>query len=124
VEALVEKTDVKAQAKQAVADAKSTVADKTADARQAMTDKTADIKHAVTEKTTDAKQAVTEKTTDVKQSVTDKKDEATVTAQASTPDGVADAGRRARAVAGANRPALVAAATFALGLLIGSRRRR
>ena len=135
VEALVEKTNVKAQAKHAVAGARSTVADRTADVKQAVTGRTADVKQAVTGRTADVKQAMTGRTADVKQAMTGKKadvkqvesgreGEVAVAAQESTPDSVADAGGRARAMAQANRPALVAAATFGLGLLIGSRRGR
>jgi hypothetical protein len=102
VEALVAKTDVKGQAKQAVNDAKATVAEKAAD----------------------VKQTVTAKAADVKQTVTDKKDEATTAAQETTPDSVGETGRRAVTLAQDNRPALIVAAAFALGLLIGSRRGR
>jgi hypothetical protein len=102
VEALVAKTDVKGQAKQAVTDAKATVAEKAADAKATVTDKAADVR----------------------QTVADKKDEATAMAQETTPDSVAETGRRAMALAQDNRPALIVAGAFALGLLIGSRRGR
>jgi hypothetical protein len=102
VEALVAKTDVKGQAKQAVTDAKATVAEKAAD----------------------AKTTVAGKAADVKQTVADKKDEATAMAQETTPDSVGETGRRAVALAQDNRPALIVAGAFALGLLIGSRRGR
>jgi hypothetical protein len=102
VEALVAKTDVKGQAKQAITDAKATVADKAAD----------------------VKQSVAGKKDEVKQTVTDRKDEFTATAQETTPESVGETGRRAVALAQDNRPALIVAAAFALGLLIGSRRGR
>ncbi len=102
VEALVAKTDVKAQAKHAVNDAKATVADKAAG----------------------VKQTVVGKTDEVKQTVTDKKDHVTSSVQATTPESVGDTGRRAAALAQDNRPALIVAGAFALGLLIGSRRGR
>jgi hypothetical protein len=98
VEALVAKTDVKGQAKQAVNDAKATVAD--------------------------AKATVAGKVADAKQTATDKKDDFTATAYETTPDSVGETGRRAVALAQDNRPALIVAGAFALGLLIGSRRTR
>ncbi len=56
--------------------------------------------------------------------MTDKKDEFTATAYETTPDTVGETGRRAVALAQDNRPALIVAGAFALGLLIGSRRGR
>ena len=109
VEALVAKTDVKAQAKAAVNDAKATVADKAAEVKQTVVGK---------------KDDVAAKATDVKQTVADKKDEATATARETTPESVGETGRRAVALAHDNRPALMVAGAFALGLLIGSRRGR
>ena len=109
VEALVAKTDVKAQARQAVTDAKATVADKAADVKQTLASK---------------QDEVTAKAADVKQTVTDKKDEVTAAAHETTPDSVGDTGRRAVALAQDNRPALIVAGAFALGLLIGIRRGR
>jgi predicted phage tail protein len=113
VEALVAKTDVKGQAKQAVADANENVAAKMAD-----------VKDTVAAKTSDVKESVAAKTAHVKDSVAAKTDEVTAAAQQTAPDTVGDASRRALTLAQDNRPALVAAATFALGLLIGSRRGR
>jgi predicted phage tail protein len=109
VEALVAKTDVKGQAKQAVNDAKATVADKAAEVKQTVVGK---------------KDDVAAKAADVKQTVADKKDDVAATAQESTPDSVGETGRRAVALAQDNRPALIVAGAFALGLLIGSRRGR
>jgi Protein of unknown function (DUF3618) len=102
VESLVAKTDVKGQAEQAVTDAKATVADKAAD----------------------VKQTVADKTDEVKRTVTDKTDEVTAAAQETTPESVGETGRRAVAFAQDNRPALIVAGAFAIGLLIGSRRGR
>ena len=109
VEALVAKTDVKGQAKQAVTDAKATVADKAADVKQTVVGK---------------KDDVAAKAADVKQTVADKKAEVTAAAQETTPETVGETGRRAVALAQDNRPALIVAGAFALGLLIGSRRGR
>jgi hypothetical protein len=120
VEALVAKTDVKGQAKQAVNDAKATVADKAADAKATVADKAADVKQTVTGK----KDEAVAKAADAKQTATDKKDEFTATAYETTPDSVGETGRRAVALAQDNRPALIIAGAFALGLLIGSRRGR
>jgi hypothetical protein len=120
VEALVAKTDVKGQAKQAVNDAKATVADKAADARATAVDKAADVKQTVTGK----KDEAVAKAAGAKQTATDKKDEFTATAYETTPDSVNETGRRAVALAQDNRPALIVAGAFALGLLIGSRRGR
>jgi Protein of unknown function (DUF3618) len=120
VEALVAKTDVKGQAKQAVNDAKAAVADKAADAKATVADKAADVKQTVTGK----KDEAVAKAADAKQAATDKKDDFTATAYETTPDGVGETGRRAVAIAQDNRPALIVAGAFALGLLIGSRRGR
>jgi hypothetical protein len=120
VEALVAKTDVKGQAKQAVNDAKATVADKAAGVKQTVTGKKDEVKQTVADKTDE----VAAKAADLKQTVTDKKDEATAAAHGTTPESVGETGRRAIALAQDNRPALIVAAVFALGLLIGSRRGR
>ena len=109
VEALVAKTDVKGQAKQAVSEAKATVAGKAAGVKQTVAG---------------TKEDVVAKVADVKQTVVDKKDGVTVTAQETTPESVAETGRRALTLAQENRPVLITAGVFALGLLIGSRRGR
>ena len=85
-----------------------------------MADKTDEVKQTVAGK----KDEVAAKAADVKQTVADKKDEVTATAQETTPDSVGETGRRAVALAQDNRPALIVAGAFALGLLIGSRRGR
>lgn len=113
VEALVAKTDVKGQAKQAVTDAKATVADKAADIKQTVTAKTGEVKNTVGSKATDVEETVTAKT-----------DEVSAARQQTTLDGVGETGRRAVALAQDNRPVLIAAGIFALGVLIGSRRGR
>ena len=109
VEALVAKTDVKGQAKQAVTDARATVADKATEVKQTVTGK---------------KDEVAAKAADVKQTVVDKKDEVAAAAHETAPESVGETGRRAVAVAQDNRPALIVAGAFALGVLIGSRRGR
>ena len=53
--------------------------------------------------------------------MTGKKDGFTATAYETTPDSVGETGRRAVALTQDNRPALIVAGAFALGLLIGSR---
>ena len=54
----------------------------------------------------------------------DKKDEVHGAARETTPESVGETGHRALALAQDNRPALMVAGAFALGLLIGSRRGR
>lgn len=83
-----------------------------------------DVKGQAKQAVTDAKATVADKAADVKQSVVGKKDEVTATVQQTTPDSVGETGRRAAALAQDNRPVLIAAGMFALGLLIGSRRGR
>lgn len=83
-----------------------------------------DVKGQAKQSVTDAKATVADKVAEVKQTVTDKKDEVTAAAHETTPESVGDTGRRAVALAQDNRPALIVAAAFALGLLIGTRRGR
>jgi type IV secretory pathway VirB10-like protein len=83
-----------------------------------------DVKGQAKQAVTDAKATVAGKAADVKQTVTGKKDDVTAAVQETTPENVTETGRRAVALAQDNRPVLIAAGTFALGLLIGSRRGR
>jgi F0F1-type ATP synthase membrane subunit b/b' len=83
-----------------------------------------DVKEQAKQAVTEAKATVAAKTADVKQTVTGKKDAVTAAVQETTPESVGETGRRAVTLAQDNRPALIAAAIFALGLLIGSRRGR
>ena len=84
----------------------------------------ADVKAQARQAVSDARANVGATAADVRQSVIDKKDEVTAHAQQSTPDSVGETGQRALALARENRPVLIAAATFGVGLLIGSRRGR
>ncbi|MFZ0385685.1 MAG: DUF3618 domain-containing protein [Solirubrobacteraceae bacterium] len=83
-----------------------------------------DVKGQAKQAVTDAKQTVAAKANDVKETVAGKKNDVTATVQETTPESVGETGRRAVALAQDNRPVLIAAGIFALGLLIGSRRGR
>jgi CHASE3 domain sensor protein len=83
-----------------------------------------DVKEQAKQAVTDAKATVAGKAADVKQTVTGKKDEVTAAVQETTPQSVGEARRHALALIQDNRPMMIAAGTFVLGLLIGSRRGR
>jgi type IV secretory pathway VirB10-like protein len=92
----------------------------TVEALAAKTDVKGQAKQAVHE----ARATVTEKVADVRHSMTDTAQGVSSSAQERAPRSVADAGAQASRIVRENRPAVIAAGTFLLGVLIGRRRSR
>jgi type IV secretory pathway VirB10-like protein len=92
----------------------------TVEALAAKTDVKGQAKQAVNE----ARATVSEKVADVRHSVADTAQGVSSTAQEKAPRSVSDAGAQASRIVRENRPAVIAAGVFVLGILIGRRRSR